>query len=156
MKSGKHPKWYQVISSLVSNQQNKKEEAFKCQVPNQNLSEKLERVHIPIRGRTSFTLSPPKDICNVITKKSKFPFSARHLSTPGSLLGPLLTFPWVGYRSPPKKCPWPVRQAVLGGLLDVVGCTTHRAFPSLGIRWGSAPLGTSANSSVAGDFIVCL
>ena len=53
VKSGKHPKWYRVISSIVSNKQNKKEEAFKCQVPNQNLSEKLKRVHIPIRGRTS-------------------------------------------------------------------------------------------------------
>ena len=62
-------------------------------------------------------------------------------------------FPWVGYCFPLKKCPWPVWQAVLGSLLDVVGCTTHRAFPYLGIRWRSAPLGTSANSSVAGDFL---
>ena len=36
------------------------------------------------------------------------------------------------------------------------GCTTHRVFPYLGIRWRSAPMGTSANSSVAGDFLECL
>ena len=35
-------------------------------------------------------------------------------------------------------------------------CTTCRAFPYLRIRWMSAPLGTSANSSVAGDFLECL
>ena len=65
-------------------------------------------------------------------------------------------FPWVGYRSPLKKCPWPVRQAVLCSLLDVVGCTTHRTFLYLGIRQRSAPLGTSANSLVAGDVLDCL
>ena len=57
---------------------------------------------------------------------------------------------------PLKKCPCPVWQAVLGSLLDVVGCTTRRAFPYLRIRWRSAPLGTSANSSVAVDFLECL
>ena len=67
----------------------------------------------------------------------------------------LMVLCW-GCCSPLKKCPWPVRQAVLGSLLDAVGCTTHRAFPYLGIRWRSAPLGISANSSVAGDFLECL
>ena len=66
----------------------------------------------------------------------------------------LLSMGWVLLS--PKEMPRPVRQAILGSLLDVVGCMTHRDFPYLGIRWRSAPLGTSANSSVAGDFLECL